>query len=173
MSREAAATNRARNNARQIEDADIAQRTRGGLQRLCGPVADLLNGEQRETRERLTLRVRVPFGETPHRRRHQAGLGRRRLEAVGSPSLERPLDGGAVVLAFEQRQQAVAVVREIGMQSHPAAVAAAIGAGDLVPRVRRWRAIDAEVALAAELDGGVAHRDSDPLSLAGSEVPEL
>ena len=49
-----------------------------------------------------------------------------------------------VIVAAEQLQHAVAVMREVGVQPHPAPVAAAVEPGDLVPRlaaaVRRRRA---------------------------------
>ena len=58
----------------------------------------------------------------------------------------------AIVVAAEQGQHAVAVMRKIGMDANPAAVAAAIDAVDRVHIFRRRLAVDAQIPLAAELD---------------------
>jgi hypothetical protein len=59
------------------------------------------------------------------------------------------------------------------VEPHPAAVAAAVEAGDRIPQLRRRSAIDAQVVLAAELDRRIAHGDADALLSAGSEPPQL
>ena len=51
---------------------------------------------------------------------------RRGLERFRLPAVERLLHRGAVVLAAEQLEHAVAVMRKIRVQAHPAPVAAAI-----------------------------------------------
>ena len=73
------------------------------------------------------------------------------FELLGRPAIERALHRGAVVVAAEQLERAGAMMRQVGVQPDPAAVAAAVEAGDLVAMLgagRRRRA----VALAAELD---------------------
>src|SRR5437764_10588632 len=64
-------------------------------------------------------------------------------------------------------------MRKIRVQPHPTAVAAAIRAGDLVPEVGRRSAGDAQIALAAALDRGVAHVDRGLLALSGAQPPQL
>lgn len=70
----------------------------------------------------------------------------------------------------QQRQRAVAMVREIGMDAHPAAVAAWVDAGDLVPDIGR-HAVDLEVA--AALLRRVAHVHRHALALPAAQMPDL
>ena len=65
------------------------------------------------------------------------------------------------------------MVRQIGVQSHPASIAAAIEADGLVAMLVRRLAIDAQIALAAELDPGVPHVDADALPAPGAQTPQL
>ena len=67
----------------------------------------------------------------------QLGLGGGRLELFGVPLQERRLHRLALVGALQQLEDAVAMMRKIGVQPHPAAIAGAIDAGDLVPQRRR------------------------------------
>ncbi len=114
----------------------------------------------------------VPFLEAAQCRNHQARVGRRGLEGFGVPLVQRGLYGCLVIGAAQQAHHAVAVVREIGMQAHPAAVAAAVDAGQLVPQFGRGAAVDAQVAFAAEFGDGMAHVDADVLPAAGAAVPQ-
>jgi hypothetical protein len=59
------------------------------------------------------------------------------------------------------------------MQPHEAAVAATVQSRDLVPQVRRRPAVQAEIALAAKLDGRVAHRHADALTHSAAQAPQL
>ena len=65
--------------------------------------------------------------------------------------------------AIEKGEDAVAMMGKIGVKAHEAAVAASIKTGDLVPRLRRGIPLDAQIALAAKLDRGVAPIDADRL----------
>ena len=64
-------------------------------------------------------------------------------------------------------------MRQVGVQPDPAAVAGAIDADGLVAMLVRRLAVDAQVALAAELDAGVAHVDADALPPAGPQMPQF
>ena len=122
---------------------------------------------------RLALAVRVPFGERARHRGDQPGLGGGRLEGFALPAVERALHRFARIVAAEQFQHAVAVMRKVGVQPHPAAVAAAVKPGDPVPDLLRRFAAAAHIALAAELDRGIAHRDAGALALSGTEPPQF
>ena len=82
-----------------------------------------------------------------------------RRRSASQPS-QRGCHRLARAVATEQLQHAGAVVREIGVQPDPAAIAAAIGAGDVVPAGPRLAAGERQVALGAEFQGGVAHVDA-------------
>ena len=74
-------------------------------------------------------------------------------------------------LAAKEAQHAGAVVREVGVQPHHPAVAAAIGAGDGVPWIRRLGAVQPQVVLAVELQRRVPH--GDPRRLLRPAAPPM
>src|SRR5258708_36139007 len=100
--------------------------------------------------------MRIPFGERARRRDDEPGFSGGGFERFRLPAIERLLHRGAIVRAAKQLERAVAMVREVRMQPNPAAVAAAIEPGDLVPQLGRGLAGDAQIALAAKLDRGIA-----------------
>src|SRR5256885_370667 len=105
----------------------------------------------------------VPLVEGSLRRSHESRSARSLLELLRAPVEQRLLHGSLVVAACEQRQNPVAVMREIGVQTNPPAVAAAVYPCDLVPKLRRRLSVNTEIALATELDGRVAHVDRNIL----------
>src|SRR3954470_5344733 len=107
--------------------------------------------------------MHIPSGERPRHGDDQSSLGSSCLELFGFPSIQRTLHRFTRIIAAEQLQHAIAMMRKIRVQAHPATVAAAIESGNLVPQLFRWCAIQAHVALAAKLDRGVAHIDTDAL----------
>jgi hypothetical protein len=115
----------------------------------------------------------VPFGEAAQRGHAQPGGGRLGLELEGAPIAQRGGDRVAVVGAAEQREHAVTVMREVGVQARPAPVAANIGVGDAVPRIGRRGAVDAQPALGLERSRGMAHVDRDLLCRAAAHAAEL
>src|SRR3982074_146959 len=117
--------------------------------------------------------MRIPFGERARRGDDEPGFGRRRLECLRLPAVESLLHRSAIVLAAEQLEHAVAVMREIRVQPYEAAVAAAVKSGDLVPQLRRGLALDAQIALAAKFDCGIAHRNADVLLPPGTQTPQF
>ena len=135
--RERAAADRARDDAREIEDPHAAERAWRLRKRLRRRIADALDRECRQRGHRHALRVAVPFLEGSLRRDHESRLGRSLFEVLCAPLGERLLHGSLVVVAGEERQHAVAMMREIGVQANPPAVAAAVGPGDLVPKFRQ------------------------------------
>src|SRR5690349_3144106 len=64
-------------------------------------------------------------------------------------------------------------MRKIRVQAHPAPVAAAVEACDLVPDLAAALSLDAHVAFAAKFDGCVTHRDADLLLPPGAQPPQL
>ena len=173
MGGERAPGDRAGDDAGQIEHPHAGKRSRPGRQRLGVRIADPLDREHRQGRDRAALGMRVPFGKRAHRGHDQPGLGRRRFQIFRAPVLQRLLDRIAVVGAAQQFQHAVAVMREIGVQAYPTPVAAAVGAGDLVPEIRQGLGGDAQIALAAALDRCVAHVERDALAFVGPQPPQL
>src|SRR5206468_1152214 len=75
--------------------------------------------------------------------------------------------------AAEQGAHPVAVMRQIGVQAQPTAVAAAIEPHDRVVILGRRLSIDPQVPFAAEFDGGAAHVDADTLGAAGAQMPQF
>jgi len=116
----------------------------------------------------------VPLIEAAHGGDHHAGIGGDLLEIARAPARQGALDHfagrGLAGRTAQQRQRAVAMVREIGMDAHPAAVAAWVDAGDLVPDIGR-HAVDLEVA--AALLRRVAHVHRHALALPAAQMPDL
>ena len=174
VGRERAPAHRAGDDARQIEHAHARERPLRVAGEPCdGRLADLLDLDQRQRRHRLALRMRGPLGGRSQHGRDQPGPGGGRLERLRLPLEEGGLHRLAFVGAAQQLQHAVAVMREVGVQPHAAVVAGAVDAGDPVPGRSRRLAVEARVALAAELDGGLAHVDADALRPAGALAPDL
>ena len=175
VGRERAAADRAGNDAGKIEHAQARERAilRWARQRTRGGLADPLDFEQGQPRHRDPLRVRLPFRRRAVERGDEAGFRHRGLELCALPLQEGCLHGFAVVGAVEQREDAVAVMRKIGVQAHVAAIAGAIDAGNLVPGRARRLAGEAYVTLAAEFHRGMAHVDGDRLRAAGASPPKL
>src|ERR1043165_3040393 len=107
--------------------------------------------------------MRVPLGERPRRADDQPGLCCSALEFLRLPVIECALHRLARIVAAEQLEHAVAMMRKVRVQPHPAPVAAAIESRDLVPDFAAALSRDAQIALAAKLDRGIAHRDADLL----------
>ena len=103
----------------------------------------------------------------------QPGLGRCRLEFFRLPAAERALHGLARIVAAQQLQHAVAMMRKVGVQPDPAPVAAAIEPCDLVPDLAALAFGEAEIMLAAKFDRGVAHLDADLLLPPGAQPPQF
>ena len=101
------------------------------------------------------------------------GCGRGVLQLERLPAVDGALHRGAVVVGAEQLQRSGAVMRQVGVQPDPASVAGAIDADGLVAMLVRRLAVDPQVALAAELDPGVAHVDADALPPAGPQMPQF
>jgi hypothetical protein len=89
------------------------------------------------------LLVRIPFVEGAHCDRHQSGRGGGVFELECLPAVERAGHRVAVIIAAEQFQHPVTMMREVRVKPNPAAVAAAIGSGDLVPKIGQGPAVDA------------------------------
>jgi hypothetical protein len=124
-------------------------------------------------RHRCALRMVVPFLEGPLRGDHESRLGCSLFKLLRAPVKQRLLHRRLVVVAREQRQHPVAVMREIGVQANPPAVATAVYASDLVPNVGRRLSVNTEIALATELDGRMAHVDRDELVPPAAQVPQF
>ncbi len=124
------AMTRVRSSTRMPESGRSAPRGSGRGWSIADP-GDL---EQRQPRHRLALRMRGPLGRRAHHGGDQPGLGGRRLEFLALPFHQRRLHRLALVVAAQQLQHAVAMMRKVGVQAHRAAVARTIDAGDLVPR---------------------------------------
>ena len=169
----ACAAHRTGNDARQVEHLDARERALGRAHGLYRCIADLIDGEGRQARDRAALRMRVPLGERPARGHHQAGVGGGSLERLAAPLIEGALDGRSVMAAAEQGEHPVAMMGQIGMKPHPTPVAAAIESRDRVVIFGRRLSIDAQVAFAAEFDRGAAHVDADTLAATGAQPPEL
>ncbi len=168
--------NRAGDDAGELEHPHAGQRAgvlrRQVRQRHRRCVADPLDDDRRQLAQRGGLRMAIPFVEAAHRRDHHARIRSRGLERLGVPFAQRGLHLVLLIGAAEQAQHAVAVMQEVGVQPDPAAIAATIGARDLVPQLRRGAAIDAQITFAAEFRDGVADVDRDLLPAAGALLPQ-
>ena len=170
---ERARADRAGDHAGEVQHLDAGERTIAGRERLRRRVADLFDGEQRQARHRAALRMGVPFGERARRGDDEAGYGGRVLQLERLPTIDGTLHRGAVIVGAKEFQCAGAVMRQVGVQPDPAAVAGTIDADGLVAMLMRQLAVDAQVALAAKFDAGVAHVDADALPAAGAQMPQF
>ncbi len=177
VGRERTAAHRPGDHAREVEHAQarkwppaaVGQPAPGAPGRRLADPFDL---EERQAGNRLALRVRRPLRRRAQHGGAQPGLGRGGFERLALPPEQSGRHGGALVAAAEQPQDAVAVMGEIGVQTHRPPVAGRIDAGDAVPRRSRRLGVDARVALAAHLDGRVAHVDGHALAAAGALAPD-
>ena len=117
--------------------------------------------------------MRVPFRERAAGGDDKAGFCGGIFESLALPWIERALHRVAIVLAAEQRQQAATMMRQVGVQPHPTAVAAAIKSGEIVVIFGRHLAVDTQIALAAKFDGRGPHVDGNPLPPAGAQPPKF
>jgi hypothetical protein len=168
MRRQCAPADRAGNDARKVEHLDAGERAIGRPERFWRRVADFFNAEQREFRHRAALRVTVPFGERSARGHDKAGFGRRGFQRLGPPTIKCVLHRLLIMFTAKQLEEATAMMRQISMQPRPTAITAAVKSGNRVVMIFRRLAIDAQIALAAKLDGGTAHVDADALPAAGA-----
>ncbi len=65
------------------------------------------------------------------------------------------------------------MMRQIGVQPRPAAVAAAIEPGNGVVMIDRRFAVDAQISLAAKFGSRMPHIDADGLAAPGARPPQL
>jgi hypothetical protein len=114
-----------------------------------------------------------PLGRRAQHGGNQPGLGNRRFKALGLPLPQRGGDGVAVIGHAQELEDAVAMVRKVGMQANLAAIARVIDAGDFVPGRPGRLIVEAHIALAAELDRGMAHIDVQRLPATAALAPEL
>ena len=135
-------------------------------------VADAGDAHDGLRRHGLALRVGVPFREAAHGGGAESGGGGLIFQIERRPAAQGGGDGVAIIGAAEEAEHAVAMVREVGVQSDPAPVAALIGAGDFVPEIVRQRAVDADKLFRHELHGGVAHVDGNALAAAAALTPD-
>ncbi len=116
----------------------------------------------------------VPLIEGTQGGDHQAGIRGSLLELQRLPArqgaLNRAAFDGRARRAPQQRERAVTVMREIGVNTNPIAVAAAVNAGDLVPAVR-LHTIHGEIA--ARFLCRMAHIDGHPLAATTAHVPDF
>jgi hypothetical protein len=77
------------------------------------------------------------------------------------------------VFAAEHVQNAIAVMRKIGMNAYPAAVAAAIDTGNAIPQLGGRATVDAQITLAAKLGCRVSHIDCNILGATGAQLVQL
>ena len=173
MRRERAPANRPGDDAREIEHFYAGQRPLRRREFLCRRFADLLDGEQRQLRHRLALRMPIPFGERTACGDDEAGFGGRALERLGRHAVERALHRFFVVRHAKELEEPTAMMRQIGVQPRPAPVAAAIKPGEVVVIFVGPFAVDAQITLAAEFDRRMAHIDADVLAASGAQPPQL
>ena len=170
---ERATAHRPGDDAREVEDVNARERALGRGQGLDRRVADLIDAKERKASDRAALRILVPLAKCAARGDDEADLGGGGLELFRLPAVERALRGGAVVATAEQGEHPVAVMRQIGVQAQPTAVAAAIEPRDRVVILGRRLSIDTQVPFAAEFDGGAAHVDADTLGAASAQAPQF
>ena len=173
MHRQRAAGDGACDHPRQIEHAHARKRPIACRPRFWRGLADFLDRDQRQFGQRFGVRQRRPFVMRAHQRDHAAaGIGRG-LERLAVPLHQRGLHLVALRLAVQHLADGVAVMPEVGMQPHEAPVAGLVDAGDGVPCRARRLAVDAQIALGAALDDGVAHIDRDVLRLPAAQLPDV
>ena len=158
---------RAGEDAREVDHVHTGQRTRvrvQGRQTARRRVADAVEGNQRLRRDGRAMRMSIPRVEAAQRGDDQARVGRGLFERERILRCECSNDIVARHRVArrqpEQAKRAIAVVREVRMNAHPAA-AARVQAGILLPR-RRNTPVDREPVAAFVCR--MTHVDRYPLS---------
>ena len=97
MRGERAAAHRTGDDAGEVEHLDAGERAirRGEFLGGASPIFSMR--KQRQLRDRLALRMAIPFGERAARGDDETGFGGRGLERLGRQTVERALHRGLVV----------------------------------------------------------------------------
>ena len=159
---------RPRDHTRQVEHADARQRPLAGRQRPGRRVTDLGDLQRRQPGNRLPLRMHCPLLRGSHRRHDAAGRIGGRLECLRLPPQQRRLNTAAHIRAVEQVDDRPAVMGKVGVQAYETTVGRDVDTCQRIPGLRRLLADDPQIALAAELDRGMTHRNVQPLGNAGA-----
>ncbi len=173
MHRERAAADRPGDDTGEIEHAHTGKRALGRGKFLRRRVADLFDAQHGKLCHSAALRMPIPLRERPAGGDDETRFGRGGLERLGLPVVERALHGGLVMRTAEQFEQAVTMMRQIGVQPRPAAIAAAVETADAVVEIIHRLAVDAQITFAAELDRRAPHIDGNALPAAGAQAPYL
>ena len=106
----------------------------------------------------------IPFGEAASHGHNQPGFRRRRFEIRRAPGAERLGHRSAIMRNIpKQAQHAIAVMREICMQTNPAPIAAAIKPGNRIPPRAGGLARDAQPMFGTKLNRGIGHCNRNAL----------
>ena len=172
VSSERASANGSGDDAGEIQNANARQWPRTGrtLSGLC--VADPRHLEDGQRRQGSPLRMRLPFFRRPRHRGDEPARDGFVFEGLAVPASDRFGHALARIFCTQHRQHPLAVMREIGVNAHETPIARAIDAKQRIERAVVF-AFDAEIALAAKFDRGVAHIDGHILRAASSLSPDF
>ena len=173
VAREGAAADRPRDDAREVEHADSRERARaraGGLRRR---LADLHDLEKRQLCDRETLRMGLPLRARAHHARGQGRRGERVLQVTGAPLRDSRTDSLARVLAAEDLERSLVVMRHVGVDLDPAGVTRLVEAEERIAEVDVRLALGTEIALAPERGDGGAQVDRNGLAPPRPQPPDL
>jgi hypothetical protein len=130
-----------------------------------------LDDKRWSVRDSHSLRVCIPFRETAGHGRNKPCVSASILDAYSRPGLQGFGDCVSVMRdTTKKAKHAVSVMRKVGVQAHPAAVAALEKTEYRVNWLGTRTPVETEIPFAAKEDGGIAHVDGDLLLLAGSKA---
>ena len=118
----------------QIEHPYSFQWPRPPWTRLGWSIPNTIDAKQGFRRYRRTLGVLIPLTLASQHRRDGATLRRHLFKVLGGPTSKRRGDRLSIVVALQNGKNAVAMMREVGMNPHPPAVAASIGTSNRIPQ---------------------------------------
>jgi hypothetical protein len=157
----------------QIKDAKARKRFLACRKRPRRRFADLVDPHHGHRRDRRRLGMLGPLVRRPHRSDDAAALVSRRLKGDRIPFVERVLDRSPRRHTAEKLDDALAVVREIHVQPHEAAVSRAVGAEQRIAESRRRASVDRQIVLAAKLNRRMAQVRAHALARCAGAMAQL
>ncbi len=114
--------------------------------------------------------MRRPLARRADQGGAQAGIGQRLVERRAIPAFDRLGHRRAIVRTAQHLQYPRQMVRKVGVQLNPAAIARCIEAHHRIAQSRRRPAVDTQIALAAKRGQRAPHFNLDTLPATGAQA---
>ena len=173
VGRQGSGCHRTGENAGHVQHAHPGKRPirrRQGLWKALAQGQDLQN---RQTRNRRLLGVGQPLLGRAHEGRARACGDQRFFQLLALPVGDRLRHRWSIPRAAENIQGTLPMMGKVGVQLQPPSIPGGVKSGNVVPQRRRWRAVDAQMPLAAKSDSRGARVEAYLLHASSAQPPQL